>query len=481
MPLTCLGPSKVVPGATGVFLTCALKKFTPVEIAPTVGATSPPYLCNLISAPRRTISLRRFLALRHQFSSGMCFNIATLRGWYLLAPSTHAPLSDPSGLRAWMQRHHHRYTHVCSTGNGSGSLGLRYEGEEQGVFTASGGDCNPADFEDEEDETVVEDKGDAMQSSAAASPGRSTSAGAVSPLCIQEEHLFEINDGILWEMPPNDDLASPTYWRRHRERMQVYEDTSVGVEQAELIGSDATGGSSHESVVAVEKEQYTGQLRLVRALTCKANVRLTVDDNTQLLVLMPVVDLKEGDELLLHYGREWWSHRLLSTLFMSVQDKEISDVRWVESLFAKPTDVHRPFPLLCRAFAGKRKRRLVGRERDAGREGRTSTECSNSEGTGNDAKVVLYNIATKKKATDSEALIFAVRRSCVDRNFFTSLVGGSERGAFNASRCDDEVPISRVRRVLLQSLRQGGGTVGEGPAKDSLDEGETQDDGSFCF
>ncbi|RNC50416.1 hypothetical protein TcCL_ESM12535, partial [Trypanosoma cruzi] len=107
--LTRVAPSRLVPGAKGVFITRPLKKFTPVEVAPPPDAIAPPYLVNLLRMPPHTISLRHFLALRHQFSSGMYFNVATLGGWYLIVPGSHAPLADPAGLRAWRERHHHRY------------------------------------------------------------------------------------------------------------------------------------------------------------------------------------------------------------------------------------------------------------------------------------------------------------------------------------------------------------------------------------
>nr|CCC93339.1 conserved hypothetical protein [Trypanosoma congolense IL3000] len=474
MSLTRLGPSKVVPGATGVFLTRSLKKFTPVEVSPAAGSAAPPYLCNLLHAPRKTISLRRFLALRHQFSTGMYFNIATARGWYLLVPSTYAPLSDPAGLKTWMERHHHRYpgtesikdcksrradtpSTTCSVGESLSSP----LGGVSGILDASYGKSTL-------DSRVME--GLANDRVVASMRHSGSKECMLPPVTIQEDHLFEINDGVLWETPPCNDLAQPTYWKGHKERMQVYEDIEFGADQADDIED---GGLQDADTWMLSHDQDTLRQRLARALTFKANVRLSVEDDTHLLLLTPIMDLNEGEELLLHYGREWWSQRLLARLFTAVTDDDMHNIRWIESLFSKPTDVTKPFPLLTPAVPrGKGRNILVSRR---GQEAEPRIKC---EGP---TKAILYNVTTRRRATDAEAIAFAVRRSCVDKCFFSLLVGTDNRGVFNYSRCDEEVSVSRVRRALLQSLRHC-----EGRANSPLvhgaggnDESESDSEQSF--
>ncbi|KEG15532.1 hypothetical protein DQ04_00051270 [Trypanosoma grayi] len=473
MPLTRVAQSGVVPGANGVFLTRAVKKFAPIEVAPLPGAIAPPYMENLVRAPRHTVSLRRFLALRHRFSTGQYFNVPTAAGWYLIAPSSHAPLPDASGLLAWHERHHHRYMQDKiirrkKPRQSPSATITEARGSEGGSSSAM-----PQRQEEEEEEEGKEVSKEQIEEchaepcSSSLCNSRLTSGmplPVVTPLTIPEDHLFEINDGVLWETPPRDDLASPTYWQRHRERMQVYEDTSVGIEQEDLfVLPRPTDEAMQNTAGATEWDRYTQQQRLFQSLTRKANVKLSVDDATRLLTLVPIVDLKEGEELLLHYGREWWSERLLSTVFMAVADGEMRGVRWIEALFTKPTDVAKPFPLLCSAVA-RRKVPSVGK---GVIQGGNTTRCDSSESTSGGKILVLYNMVTRCKATDTEALVFSVRRSCVDRDFFSRLVGARGTCVFDVSRCDDEVPLRHLRRALLQSLH---------PKRDAADVGVVAED-----
>lgn len=479
--LTRVGPSRIVPGAKGVFITRALKKFTPVEVAPSLDAIAPPYMINLLCTPQHTISLRRFLAMRHQFSTGMYFNIATAGGWYLVAPSGHAPLADAAGLQAWRERHHHRYAPATAKRKKDVKRGTMLSPEIDLMSSAAAGAhrrCSlPAGVrevggEEEEEENVI---------CAASSSAPTPPPPVASPLVISEEHLFEINDGVLWEMPPQDDLASPEYWKRHRERMQIYEDTSVSAAQEDLFADAQSTEGCDDAAGLMERERYAQQRQLFRVLTRKANVRLDVDDDTRLLMLLPVVDLQEGEELLLHYGREWWSQRLLSSLFMSVPDDEMRSVRWIEGLFARPTDVAKPFPLVCPAVA-LRKALHRGKSGDTMKGDKTSTandvvaSVSTSAAKATQKNVVLFNAVTRCRCTDAEALIFAVRRSCVDREFFSALVGTHGAGVFDASRCDDEVPLRYLRRVLLNALRQKQMTTNVSAAQE-----EEEEDGSIVL
>ncbi|KAH9597567.1 hypothetical protein LSM04_003224 [Trypanosoma melophagium] len=475
MSLTRVAPSKLVPGANGVFLTRAVKKLTPIEVAPLRDAIAPPYLVNLIHTPSHTISLRRFLALRHQFSTGLYFNIATARGWYLLVPSHHAPLADTTGLEAWRDRHHHKYlaekrernknkkmmqqqqqqssSTVATSGNETGKLDFSKTQEEDGDNNNNDDDDN--DCFTGEMEEIRKNSSGSFSSLATSQQTSRTPKLLVSPLTIPEDHLFEINDGILWEMPPHDDLANCEYWKMHRERMQLYEDTNSGKSEEELLAmsqsmDDKKGGKDE----VVKKEQYIHMQQILQALTRKANVRLEVNDQTHLLTLVPIVNLKEGEELFLHYGREWWSQRLLSSLFMSVSDAEMKNIRWIESLFMKSTDVAKPFPLLCSALAKRKKNNKNAGNKTAKDNLDKIASSNNISGVESERKPVLYNVATQRKATDMESLVFALRRTCVNQNFFTRLVGARGNGVFDVSRCDEEVPLRQLRRVLLASLRE---------------------------
>ncbi|ORC89481.1 uncharacterized protein TM35_000122560 [Trypanosoma theileri] len=495
MSLTRVAPSRLVPGANGVFLTRAVKKLTPIEVAPLRDAIAPPYMVNLIHTPSHTISLRRFLALRHQFSTGLYFNIATARGWYLLVPSHHAPLADAAGLQAWRDRHHYRYlagkrekkNNTDNHNNNNNNNSVLEQSVSTTATTTNGtrkldnesdfckteeedGDNNNNnnDFDDDDNDDYHYSSSDMERIGKYSSGSLTTKKTShplsqrpqlhISPLTIAEDHLFEINDGILWEIPPRDDLANCEYWKMHRERMQLYEDTNSGKSEEELLTmSQSIDGERESKDGVIKKDQYMQMQQILRALTRKANVRLEVDDNTHLLTLVPIVNLKEGDELFLHYGREWWSQRLLSSVFMSVSDAEMRNVRWIESLFMEPTDVAKPFPLLCSAIAKKKHNKKNKKNSEDKTEKERVNEMSSSSNISrveSEGKLVLYNIATQRKATDTESLVFALRRSCVNQDFFTRLVGAHGTGVFDVSRCDDEIPLRQLRRVLLASLRE---------------------------
>ncbi|KAG8342807.1 hypothetical protein ERJ75_000279700 [Trypanosoma vivax] len=452
MSLTRLGASGIVPGAKGVFITRPLKKFTPVEITPNPNAVAPPYLENLLSAQHHIITLRRFLALRHQFSSGLYFNVATAHGWYLLAPSSFSPLADAAGLQAWRERHHHRYLPTSRKGRRRKASQLPSKDGATDFATPISemveAHTSNTFIEEGEDENV--DNGCALRTNGPQA-GHSMPLVTQSPISISEDHLFEINDGVMWETPPDDDLASPEYWKGHKERMQVYEETCVNAEQEQFLSMSDSVGSVQSFKELTPRERCAQQLLLVHALTRKANVRLNVDEGTGLLTLVPIMDLKEGDELLLHYGREWWSQRLLSKVFMSVDDKDMHRVRWIEALFSKPTDVFTPFPLLCSAMSRRRKSSRTSDAAGADWDDKNSPHTLVKKATCGRVKSVLYNLATRREATDAEVLFSAVRRSCINREFFEQLVG--EKGVFEVSKCDDVVPMNQIRHILLRSLR----------------------------
>lgn len=658
--LTRLGPSGRVPGTVGVFAAALIKKHTPLEVVPSrplgvslssstssvplqAAVEAPPYVCNLVTAPRRTVSLRRFLALRAHFSDrrGRFLHAATPQGWFLLLPSDAVPIADRQGLEEWRRTHHHRYTWTGGGGGGrrsdggntdasrsSGSrcghltneqetgtnrgggkpsspeelrrskagalarqhrawVGLRTPGE--GIADGGQGDGNDndndsgdglelsaaelqqmvwemreaaardraagaqvaddarADDNDNEDDDDDDDDGDGVGevvgeedadnatepalASAAAAPqptaATSTSHSVVhdpfaplrrDPLTIPESHLFEINDGVPWPLPPADDLADPTYWQHHRERMAVYESTgglsaadradfladtiqgAAGVDNAPPSASSSSLTQQQQQQQLSERERYEHGAQVFDALTRKANVTVEVierrrvvsddDDGSRrggvvpLVTLKPLVDLHPGDELLLHYGREWWSERLLATLFLAAADDELKSVRWIEALFSGPTDVAASFPLLAPAYKKTKKTTKRNNKTKRSNIGNGGEHDGSSEASVSGGQLVLYNKSTRKEATDAEALAAAIRLSCTSAEFLSLLISGptpndntappssaaaSPNAAANASAApvfsqrhpDGEVPIDRLRKALAHAL-QGYSRGGDG-------------------
>jgi hypothetical protein len=575
--VTRLGPSQRFPGLRGVFLTAPVKKFHHIEVLPaaasatseltsslpsatppargesphaisgddfdsagTVGEASrtvngsvvthaPPLVLNLAFAPRHHISLRRFLALRHMFSSSVYLHAATERGWYLIAPSSAAPLcADVAGLERWVRRHHRRYLkpehntsssprvaggEKCTSAHLSGvsprearlakyaelakleaaldngeeltEAQLRVlANEERRTATDlekardSGEEGSDDDDEEGDKDEADDEKDNGMSADSTASPVVSDAAPLRSiPPLITEEHLFEVNDGVWWPMPPSDDLASPDYWKDHRQRMTLYEstgDTDAAAQREALlttIRSDPRARSCTEQALHAAAEE------LFQTLKHKANVVLSVDSDTGLLSLVPLQDLQAGEELLLHYGREWWTGRLLSSLLLAVSEEEMHQIRWIEQLFGHEADKNELFPLIVPAHQRRRRSATksltshTSRDPSLGASARAGA-LSDSDGrpAGSDAqsaepvsagqqrgRLVLYNTVTRKRATDAAVLAYAVRRSCVHQGFFDRLVLGSPaQGAppvFHLSEPDVEVPMRVLRGVLLASLR----------------------------
>ncbi|CAG9573462.1 conserved hypothetical protein [Leishmania major strain Friedlin] len=568
--VTRLGPSERFPGLCGVFLTKPIKKFHPIEVLPTAASAAattttaatadssaerpdasrsptsaivsqaPPFVLNLAFAPRHSISLRRFLALRHMFSTSAYLHVATEDGWYLVAPSSAAPLCpDVTGLQAWCCRHHHRYlkhaaTAVtaatssstpssraprCSTHTGIAKLEAALDnGEElseeqlqrlaaqEKAFFAHTPENEEADIDDDTDETddmpaVREPRHPLSQKTAAPtaetlrkrSAGAPASAFGLSPPLIPEAHLFDINDGVAWLLPPSDDLANHEYWKSHRQRMALYESTgdADAAEQREALLATLRADPAIAQHLSSEQELYAAAEALFQALKHKANVTLNVDADTGLLTLVPLRDLHAGEELLLHYGREWWTGRLLFSLLLSVSDAEMPQIRWIEQLFDHAVDRSEPFPLLivaheqrkrprrgCSGGAKVRKGLKNESSGDGDEQQQQSTQCASLTKPHGDSaetssttamtaelpvsqrklgRAVLYNTVTHKRATDAAVLAFAVRRSCIEPCFLSRLLAGDAAGGvepvFYLSEPDKEVPMRVLRRVLLASLR----------------------------
>ncbi|KAG5505748.1 hypothetical protein JKF63_05084 [Porcisia hertigi] len=551
--VTRLGPSERLAGLRGVFLTKSIKKYHPIEVLPDaasataattsapvhdrstgqpgtpLGLTSagvtqaPPLVINLAFAPRHHISLRRFLALRHMYSTSSYLHVATEKGWHLVAPSTAAPLcADVVGLQAWCSRHHHRYLHSEapvakeSMSSRAAHLGRHTDIAKMEAAQERGSVGPPPEWDrddntDEADGTtfsaVDESHHPANQQVVASTrntlDGRSAGAPApasglvsppqlkTSPPLIKEAHLFEINDGVAWPLPPSDDLANHEYWEGHRQRMTLYESTGDAdtSEQREALLTALRADPEVARRLSSEQELHAAAERLFQALKQKANVALHIDADTDLLTLVPLRDLHAGEELFLHYGREWWTGRLLFSLLLAVPDAEMSQIRWIEQLFYHTVDTNELFPLLIAAHQ-QRKR---PRHRSAGRKvARQSLKCSDSGGSGPTpascrvpphplsdttgassavttaaeqpvsqrkvvGRLVLYNTVTRKRATDAAALAFAVRRSCTDQGFLDRLVVGDIAGGiapiFSISEPDKEIPMRVLRRILLASLR----------------------------
>ncbi|KAK7194889.1 hypothetical protein NESM_000410400 [Novymonas esmeraldas] len=503
--VTRLGPSERVAGLRGVFLTRPMKKFVPLEVLP-ASTAAPPLVLNLAFAPPHSISLRRFLALRHMFSSPAHLQVATEAGWYLVAPSSATPLcTDAAGLQAWCCRHHHRYvddraaaaprlstspagTALLSTLEAALDSGeeltqeqlQQLAAQERASLAAAQDVEDGAAADEDEDEDDGEDVRGGVVEGRIASAGRvppAASSATVAPLrsrppLITEAHLFEINDGVVWPLPPSDDLANRDYWRDHRQRMAVYESTgdadAAGQREALLVALRA----DPEVVRRAPSEQqlHAAADSLFQALKQKANVTLNVDAASGLLTLVPLRDLEAGDELLLHYGREWWTGRLLASLLLAVSDAEVAQVRWVEHLFHCATDRNEVFPVLMAAHEQRRRPRRGGGGGGSGHSTAAADADAADAAAAADAagvtsaappgRVVLYNTVTRKRATDAAVLAFAVRRSCIDDRFMARLMAG-DAPVFRLSEPDAEVPMRGLRRALLLALRGGPAATAE--------------------
>ncbi|CAJ1024799.1 hypothetical protein Q4I32_003707 [Leishmania shawi] len=569
--VTRLGPSERLPGLRGVFLTEPIKKFHPIEVLPTAASAAastttaatvggsaeqsnvprnpasefstqaPPLVLNLAFAPRHSISLRRFLALRHMFSTSAYLHVATEDGWYLVAPSSAAPLCDDvPGLQAWCCRHHHRYLkHPAPFSRAStSSSGLssrvahprrrteidkleaaldngeelsekqlqRLAAQEKASFAQrpehegeDGEDDNPAVDEPRHQASregvapAEEILGERTDGAPALAFGLPPPPLRTSPPLITEAHLFDINDGVAWPLPPSDDLANHEYWKGHRQRMALYEstgDADAAVQREALLAALRADLEITQRLLS-EQELYAAAEELFQTLKHKANVTLNVDAETGLLTLVPLRDLRAGEELLLHYGREWWTGRLLFSLLLSVSDAAMPQIRWIEQLFESAVDANEPFPLLISAHEQRKRLRRGGAGSKTARRGlksksgsdggksqqqptssaalaqphhscvATSSTTTTTAGPlvsqPKSGRVVLYNTVTRKRATDAAVLAFAVRRSCTDLNFWNRLLLGDVASGlepvFHLSEPDSEVPMRVLRHALLASLR----------------------------
>lgn len=664
----------------GVFTACAIKKFTPIHVLPDPvaqaywreeraagGETAQdraeeksenqqraggvPYLVDRVREPRDTISLRRFLALRHCWQSGAYFHISTENGWYLLTPSwsvTSSRVLPPASateaggvcgdddIAAWCHNLHPRYAHLVvptqegEKQEGGGGRDAASSGEDEEEWTnkvemfrqqqsaalyaqspaaewentSSRAVAPPHDGADHAGSKVEDEEGKALASAKGAAGGHLETLKTVAEkkkkrlakkrrgaddtiLCIPESHLFEINDGVQWPLPPLYDVATKqevvsaaalceTLWarrephtplctsscaspqgehdgcdgpsekeggdeeraalflrffRRHLARVKVYEENGGGwslEEEEEFVsaaveewkqlhqpGAHAPSGIATTTTPpptqreGVEEEgeggmsMYCAALptevavaafsrRLFRVYTRKANVQLTVDEKTQRLTLVALRDLPAGTELQLHYGREWWTEHFLYPLLLlreAVRDGDHSTawlthaVQQVERLMCLPTDVFEPFPLLHARRRPSRRAKKAARGHGA--------ECPTHR--------QLYNQATKSRASDPAVVAVAVQHSLLRPSWLRRLFGigqhhatgdgrdedggrPDEESVFDILDMDKEIPISRLRRALLQELtlaqrrrRAGGGIGTEESAKDAA--GDKRDEG----
>lgn len=125
-----------------------------------------------------------------------------------------------------------------------------------------------------------------------------------------------------------------------------HETRSCTILESEAVSSELDVGEVKEPVVAGKEKEGAGVLilpteeevvahsrRFFRAYTHKANCQLRIVDSamnsgdaapssfsfsssTPLLTLVPLVDIPEGTELTVHYGREWWTEHFLYPLLL---------------------------------------------------------------------------------------------------------------------------------------------------------------------
>lgn len=308
---------------------------------------------------------------------------------------------------------------------------------------------------------------------------------------IPESHLFELNDGIQWPQSPvlrwlkelrqssgsmihlsdAQREALTCFFEIHRSRMEVYDENGGGwslEEEDAFIQStldawrafraygstpaspceaastqEEAKADSHSSAEAsfaaspcaqlpTEKEVLSFSRRLFRAYTRKANVQLVVEETTQLVTVVPLVDLPEGTELTLHYGREWWTEHFLFPLLLLLPTN--AWVRRLERLVALPSDCFEAFPVI-----------VVKKKRKEQQQVKNELEPS--------PKKYLYNTLLRKRASNTAVLAFSLQQSILFPSHFLSFFVGSSGGAcFNAQQPDEEISMKRLRRTVLRAL-----------------------------
>lgn len=260
--------------------------------------------------------------------------------------------------------------------------------------------------------------------------------------------------------------------------------------------------------IPTEEEVVGHAKQLFRAYTQKANCQLTVLDRAYdpegadysssssasstpppLVTLVPLVDIPEGAELTLHYGREWWTEHFLYPLLLLrenvvewnhhhyhqarcntsctiIETKEgegddstttssenasltfssstmMKWVREVEQLVACPEDVFEPFPILrpTRVPSKRKKKKSVNKNKVSclplqGQENHLINP-GHLDGPSSDdmmplaenlSKFHLYNVSTKQRASSAAVVAVAVQQSIVDSSWFWNSVVASPCG-----------------------------------------------------
>lgn len=225
---------------------------------------------------------------------------------------------------------------------------------------------------------------------------------------IDEDHMFHINDAFPWQLPPAEDLACPKYWAEFRGQLRDYLQLPGAP-----IGEENEGNPSRGELTESNKE---------------VNVKISIDWVTGRPKVITLRRIHEGEEILAHYGIEWWSQHLLSKLFVAASDDEIRHIRWIEALFQTERSQPSPFPVL-----------------------RPCTLRNE-----NVPRLDLGDVTTRKKASSEAVLVSSIRRSCQDSEFLRLLLsevflcdgttGSSSRGVL------DEVSVKELRALLLRVM-----------------------------
>ena len=166
----------------------------------------------------------------------------------------------------------------------------------------------------------------------------------------------------------------------------------------------------------------------------RANVELFLDPGYK-LGMRALKPIAQGQELFLHYGREFWIQQAGSSLFTipflsnstrnflcsessdeekQEKKKELSDIRWIESVMTDPRDILQPYPDLGLAIPGfgsaRRRRERQIRKRQILHH-KVPINFS-------DPRCIIADRGTMSKATSYAIMMECVRLSIVDARGF---------------------------------------------------------------
>lgn len=362
---TAVKPSRRVPGALGLFAAKDLKRgtvlipSTSVAPPPTTGPSSstpaalcqPPLTTNLIFLPqsRKQITFFEFVLLRNQWTSpDKCFIVPHDRaGVFLVMPRSLIP----EGRLILPSSHNEVFSSSTSSkGLFPGRSKREYRIPEEHFFHVN--EAFPWSLPPSEDlaspaywSRAKEQCGLYRQLMLRSAEGMAedllqqqqevVAAGVTfqDPTVPQEKE--GLDKGARWTAAEQTEaqselrsFAANCQMRVHFPRLRNRERKKPVARSAEETQEDESAdGSSKRRSQDDDDETEEGHNSAVSPLN-----RDDVLTGVPMLTLVRAV--KQGEELTVHYGLEWWAQMLLSRVFLAASDDQLGKVRWIESLVA---------------------------------------------------------------------------------------------------------------------------------------------------